>query len=269
MTTPPGDDPNLPARLRANRIIRDGERSIGRAWFSAATRWFDRVRPQVIDPDEVRPENVQQNAAFWGQLMDTEVVPRVRSLLQRVFNSTVTGEPVVGAWEADYLNQVGNRLRGVPDEVYALIVREIEAGLALNEGIPDISTRVRQVLTTTGHNRWPNRATTVARTEALAAVNAGVYQGAVLDAQQRGDVAPMKLWLATEDQRTRQTHKEADGQRTLLASPFTVGGFELLYPGDPRGPAQEVINCRCSILPVVLGETIDWTDRQNARGSET
>lgn len=266
MTTPPGDDPNLPARLRANRIIREGESAIGRSWFQAASRWFDRVRPDVVTDDGIRPENVGQHEAFWGRLMDTDVVPVVQGLLRRVLRSTVTGEPVVGAWEADYLNQVGNRLRGVPDEVYALIVREVETGLARNEGIPDISDRIRQILTASGHDRWPNRATTVARTEALAAVNAGVYNGAVQDAEQRGDVAPMKVWLATEDQRTRPTHNEADGQRTLLTSPFVVGGFELLYPGDPRGPAQEVINCRCSILPVVLGEQIDWTDRQNARG---
>ncbi len=43
----------------------------------------------------------------------------------------------------------------------------------------------------------------------------------------------------------------------------------LMFPGDPRGPAAEVINCRCSILPFVLGDVIDWTDRGNARGAGT
>ena len=93
-------------------------------------------------------------------------------------------------------------------------------------------------------------------------MNAGIFRAAVLDAEDRGDPAPFKVWLATDDSRTRETHDLADGQRTLMSEPFRVGGAALMFPGDPRGPAQEVINCRCSLLPLILGETIDWTDRQ-------
>jgi len=104
---------------------------------------------------------------------------------------------------------------------------------------------------------------TVARTETLAAVNAGVYRSAQLEAQERGDPAPFKQWIATADPRTRDTHREADKQRTLLSEPFRVGAASLLFPGDPTGPAGEVINCRCSLFPVVLGDEIDWTERQD------
>jgi uncharacterized protein with gpF-like domain len=104
---------------------------------------------------------------------------------------------------------------------------------------------------------------TVARTETIAAVNAGVLRSAQLEAADRGDPAPFKQWISTADPRTRPTHVEADKQRTLLSEPFVVGGALLLFPGDPRGPAGEVINCRCSLIPVVLGEEIDWTDRQD------
>jgi uncharacterized protein with gpF-like domain len=90
-----------------------------------------------------------------------------------------------------------------------------------------------------------------------------VYRGAQLEAEQRGDPAPFKQWLSTDDTRTRPTHNAADRQRTLLSEPFRVGTASLLFPGDPRGPAAEVINCRCSMLPIVLGETLDWTERQN------
>ena len=102
----------------------------------------------------------------------------------------------------------------------------------------------------------------MARTETIGAVNAGVFRAAELDAEQRGDPAPFKQWIATEDSRTRPTHHDADNQRTLLREPFIVGGARLLFPGDPTGPAAEVINCRCSLLPIVLGEEIDWTERQ-------
>lgn len=263
MTTPP--DPDLPARLRANAFIREGEARVSRSWFRSLTRWMDRTRPQVLPSDSPpQPQQVAQNAAYWGRLMDEEVLPEVRGIMGRVFGRVTGSTAVTPAFEADYLNQAGNRLRNVPNEVYARIVREIESGIALGEGTPEISARVQTLLTASGTDLWLNRATTVARTETLAAVNAGAYAGALAEAERSGDVAPMKQWLATEDTRTRPTHRIADGQRTLLTSPFVVGGAQLQFPGDPRGPANEVINCRCSFLPVVLGETIDWTDRGEA-----
>lgn len=267
MTTPPpepGDDPRLPARLRANGIIRDGEQAVGRAWFRALTRWMDRVRPAVLpEGGAPNPGQVNQFVPFWGTLVDDEVMPPVRGILSRVWRAVTdaTPDPLTDPAVADYLNVVGNRLRGVPDEVYSRIVREAELGLAEGESIDEIANRIRPVLTASGTDLWPNRATTVARTETIGAVNAGAYFAAVRDAEQRGDPAPFKVWLATEDARTRPTHRAADGQRTLVSEPFRVGGASLQFPGDPTGPAQEVINCRCTFLPVVLGEELDWTDR--------
>lgn len=263
MTTPP-DDPDLPARLRASAFIREGEQRIQRAWFRSVTRWMDRVRPTVTGGGQIQPANVGQARAFWGQLMAEEVVPESASLFARVRNRiTRRAEPVTDPTAAAFLNEVGNRLVRLPDEVYALVVREVEEGIARGESVPDITTRVNSVLTATGSERWPHRAVTVARTETMAAVGAATYFGAIQDAERRGDPAPFKSWLATEDVRTRPTHREADGQRTLLTSPFIVGGASLQYPGDPTGPAQEVISCRCVLLPVVLGESIDWTSRQD------
>lgn len=261
VTTP--EEPDA-ARLRANALIRQGEERVRRSWFRSLTRFLDRTRPDVVSSGQINPQNVAQHSAFWGQLMQDEVIPEAASLYSRVRNR-VTGrrDPDTDPAAAAYLNEVGNRLVRIPDEVYALIVREIESGIAEGDSIPDMAARVQTVLTATGSEYWPNRAVTVARTETMAAVNAGAYAGALRDAEERGDPAPFKVWLATEDTRTRPTHRKADGQRTLLSDPFRVGGASLQYPGDPRGPAQEVINCRCTFLPVTLGEVLDWTDRQD------
>ena len=263
MSTPGEPDP---ARMRASAFIRQGEARVRRSWFRSLTRWMDHTRPDVL-PEGSPPQaqNVDQHRAFWGELMQSEVIPEVATLYTRV-RARVTGErddSVTDTAAAQYLNEAGNRLVRVPDEVYALIVREIETGVALGESVPKLRDRVQAVLTSTGTPYWRNRAVTVARTETMGAVNAGAFAGAVRDAEARGDVAPFKVWLSTEDARTRPTHVEADGQRTLLTSPFVVGGAQLLFPGDPRGPAQEVINCRCTFLPVTLGDPIDWTNRQD------
>jgi hypothetical protein len=258
------EDEGLPQRLRAEAFIREGEERVKRTWFRSLTRWLDRVRPAVVQGDTVDPARVSDHQGFWTEQVDVEVMPVVDGILRRAARRVQPrGVPADDAWVSTYLNEAGNRLVRLPDEVYGLIVAELERGIREQESVPDIAKRVQTVLTATGSEYWPNRAVTVARTETLAAVNAGVWRSAELEAEQRGDPAPFKQWIATADPRTRTTHREADKQRTLLREPFRVGGASLLFPGDPRGPANEVINCRCSLFPVVLGEEIDWTERQD------
>ncbi|MFD3535231.1 phage minor head protein [Streptomyces sp. NPDC058661] len=259
----PPDD-GLPQRLRAEAFIREGEQRVARTWFRSLTRFLDRVRPAVVHGDTVDPARVSDHQGFWTEQVDVEVMPVVDGILRRAARRVRNqGVPQDDAWVSAYLNEAGNRLVRLPDEVYGLIVAELERGIREQESIPDIAKRVQTVLTATGSEYWPNRAVTVARTETLAAVNAGVFRSAELLAEQQGDPAPFKQWIATADVRTRPTHREADKQRTLLREPFRVGGASLLFPGDPRGPANEVINCRCSLIPVVLGDEIDWTERQD------
>lgn len=257
VSTPSDDDP----------VVTQGEDRMRRAWFGSLTRWLDRARPQILPVDAApAPQALSGHTAYWGQLMDSEVVPVAAGLLARVrrrISGVPEDEPVTERESAAYLNEVGNRLRRVPDEVYSLVVREIEQGLARSEGVPEISARVRTVLTASGSEYWPNRATVVARTEVQGAVQAGAYFGALEAARLRGDPAPFKQWISTVDKRTRPTHVAADQQRTLLSEPFVVGGARLQFPGDPRGPAQEVIQCRCAALYFELGEAIRWNDRQD------
>lgn len=265
MTTPP--DPDLPQRLAAAAIVRDGEQRIGRTWFRSMTRFLDRVRPAVFRGAQIDPSAVASEQQFWTNEVDVAIVPEIRGVLtdawQRINRRDSPGSDI---WVSAYLNEAGNRLVNVPDEVYGLIVAEVERGIREGDGIVEVTANIQLLLTASGTDRWPNRARVVARTETMGAVNAGVFRAAQLDAQRRGDPAPFKVWLSTDDTRTRPTHRAADRQRTLLSEPFKVGGAQLMFPGDPRGPAQEVIQCRCSLLPIILGETLDWTDRQNARG---
>ena len=264
MTTPPfGDDPNLPQRLRAQAFIREGEERVAQTWFRSVTRFLDRVRPAVTRDDGVDPGRVGDHTQFWNSQVDAEILPVVSGVVSDAWRRvTERGDPPTDPWVSQYLNQAGNRMSNTPDEVYGLIVAEVQRGISEGLALDRVRDEVQTILTASGTPYWRNRAMTVARTETIGAVNAGVFRGAQLDAEQRGDLAPFKVWISTDDKRTRPTHVEADQQRTLLSEPFRVGGAPLLFPGDPRGPAAEVINCRCSLLPIVLGDTIDWTDRQ-------
>ncbi len=87
-----------------------------------------------------------------------------------------------------------------------------------------------------------------ARTAVTGAENAGK-----LDSMRRAQglgVELKKLWLATRDSRTRDSHVMMDGEMVEVDEPFSNG---CMYPGDPDGVPAEVYNCRCAMRSKVAG----------------
>lgn len=93
------------------------------------------------------------------------------------------------------------------------------------------------------------------RTEATAAANFAQTEAAqtIFPKDQL-----QKEWIASFDDRTRDTHSAADGQIVMADQFFIVGGQQMMFPGDPAGGAAEVINCRCSVayIPVENAQSI-------------
>ena len=63
-----------------------------------------------------------------------------------------------------------------------------------------------------------------------------------------------KTWAAVLDDRTRDHHGAADGQKKFITEPFVVNGELLKIPGDKSLGASpsNIINCRCSALYGIL-----------------
>tara|TARA_B100001123_G_C15208313_1_gene986180 strand:- start:424 stop:1350 length:927 start_codon:yes stop_codon:yes gene_type:complete len=67
-------------------------------------------------------------------------------------------------------------------------------------------------------------------------------------------------WVSIIDSRTRPAQEKVpranhimmDKRETDIGVPFdmAVSGAKMFYPGDPSGPPYEVINCRCTLLPI-------------------
>jgi SPP1 gp7 family putative phage head morphogenesis protein len=88
-----------------------------------------------------------------------------------------------------------------------------------------------------------NNAVRIARTEAHR-IQTKASMNACNKAKTKGaDV--VKQWDASLDKRTRDSHARVDGEIRELDEKFSNG---LMYPGDPNGAAEEVINCRCALL---------------------
>ena len=65
-----------------------------------------------------------------------------------------------------------------------------------------------------------------------------------------------KEWSTSRDGRERDSHARADGQTVPFNQPFIVQGEELMEPGDRRGSASNVINCRCAAIPVPIEDAV-------------
>lgn len=167
-----------------------------------------------------------------------------------------------------------NRLSAVPNEVFGLVSHIIDSATVNGASIPDVQAQIEQLFGDTGIPNWKARARTVARTEVVGAYNGGLYDAFSMIVENDPDTPWVKRWLATEDKRTRPDHVEADGQTVPYAQPFLLGahegkdgegafaGWPMMYPHDPAGPPQEVINCRCTMLLEIENEPTEMGNRQ-------
>lgn len=173
-----------------------------------------------------------------------------------VFNT----RPFVRNWIA----AADNRLQQVPNEVYGLVSHIIDAGTTNGASIPDVQEQIEQLFTTTGQERWKNRARTVARTEVVGAYNGGLHDAFQMLTEADSETQYVHRWLATEDQRTRPDHREADGQVQPWGEPFRLGpagAVLMMHPHAAGAPADQVINCRCTELMEIENEPTSMRNR--------
>lgn len=87
----------------------------------------------------------------------------------------------------------------------------------------------------------PDRAKLVAENETQSLFNLSEFERA----KEQGFM--YKEWLAMLDEKTRETHAMADGQKVDIDTPFVVGDSLMMFPTDTSLGAspQEIINCRC------------------------
>lgn len=78
-------------------------------------------------------------------------------------------------------------------------------------------------------------------------VNSATYRAGV------GAGGLEKTWITMHDDAVRSMHSAVDGQTVPIRGTFDVGGNKLLFPGEPVGPPEVWINCRC-LVAVTGGE---------------
>ena len=62
-------------------------------------------------------------------------------------------------------------------------------------------------------------------------------------------------WITMLDDKVRGTHVPLHGEVRAAGTPFIVDGHPLLYPGQPVGPPEVWINCRCTLRASLTAAT--------------
>lgn len=124
------------------------------------------------------------------------------------------------------------------------IINDVNAQ-ALADGVGEIqrAKMINDAISKEGGKLSKLRSRVISRTEVHAAANASSYSAAQVTG------LPMnKEWVAAGGSRTREHHREANGQMRQLNEMFIVNGEEMRYPHDSSGSAENVINCRCTVV---------------------
>lgn len=193
-------------------IPREGTgRIILAAWETSATAFGNRMFDALGKRGRLRMERKDLSAAFRAAFL-----------------------AFAEEWLAVKITQISDT---TADQIRQLVVEGEQAGA----GVEAIARRIR----TEAMPMSRLRAHVIARTETHTAAGWANEQAA-----SEADVELLKEWVATADSRTRESHLDADGQTVAMGLPFDVGGYRLMYPGDPAAPPGETVMCRCQAIYV-------------------
>lgn len=182
----------------------------------------------------------------WAKLFDRNGRPLIVAALTQAAQDAVEAftlppfdadTPRVGQWIDKRVDFWSAR---VNEETARLLKKAVGDAALAGESIPELQARVHKLFGFSEEFRTER----IARTEMLSASNTGSVEAY----RQSGEVEK-KEWLSIIDDRTRESHVAANGQVVGLDAPFSVGGASMDRPGD--GPAAEVVNCRCTTVPVL------------------
>src|SRR4030095_12983062 len=213
------------------------------------------------DPQEVDRVLAHQEDAWRTTLREVYLeagVPAARRVAAAIDRVAKRGQRAVelGPGDASWVQAILDWLaQNSSEKITAILETSREAvrqllteGNAAGETIRQLVDRITGVDSTVFSRE---RAEVIARTESLTAYSVGGNAAAV-----ESGVDMTKAWACLMDGRQRPTHGQANGQQRALKDPYSVGGYDLMFPGDSSlgAPAGETIQCRCTELYIPLGE---------------
>jgi len=122
------------------------------------------------------------------------------------------------------------------------IAGAVAQGIIQGESVPHLAKRIARDTASKNSGAMIR----YARTAITGAQNAGRVE--TLRRGKALGIRCKKCWLATLDGRTRDSHREMDGQTVDVDEEFhTPLGSKMQFPGDMAGKPADIWNCRCTL----------------------
>jgi hypothetical protein len=144
------------------------------------------------------------------------------------------------------------------DELVSEGVVSPGVGAALRDALGRLAEQLAQVVADGGDQvqaeaevarflaGWEGWARRVAVTESTR-----LASEAILGSDAARSPGAMKEWKTELDSRVRKSHKDVEGVRVPVDGVWYVDGWPMRFPGDPLGPPEQTLGCRCR--PKIVG----------------
>ena len=184
--------------------------------------------------------------AFEGRELSKVLLPTFRMILERSIREayrTIDLDAGIdpARIQAAANSEVARMTRQIHATTNEAVAKILQDGFEQGATIAQIQTNLVQASAFS-----PQRALTIARTEATRLAHQGAADG-YREAERLG-IKLEKQWLHSRDDKVRETHSELEAKGWIpLNAPFDSNGALADVPGG-FGVAAEDINCRCTII---------------------
>ncbi len=183
--------------------------------------------------DEYIFKNYAESYYYTGYVLETEYQQKLNySMLNRNKIKTSISNPLAQVSLENNSNVIAGQLK-----------QAITQSIIKGEGINKAGERLKKTLGTNANNVYRIYQTETTRISGKANLDSMIHS-------KNMGLELQKKWVSTLDGKTRSSHQHLDGQVQDLDKPFSNG---LMYPGDPSGNAEDVVNCRCTIITELKG----------------
>lgn len=187
------------------------------------------------------------NLAFENALLETAVDPYANSVVRTAGQSAARSVGVGIAFDVKdpnvdvLIDLFKDRVTSVNLTSQKQILKILQDTYQQSESIAFAEKRMR----TFYKDQSKMRATRTAITE----MN-GLTNGAAVIGYKQAGVEKLQ-WISAFLDTSRETHMDADGQVVNAGELFQVGDSAMAFPSDPRGLAEDTINCHCTVIAFV------------------
>jgi len=177
------------------------------------------------------------------------VAPLVHFTSQSAVKNLVVSGAKPARLSPERIQQIADRtatwlIKHVSDTTRQAVKKALQEGFEAGDPVAKVARRIAELPEFTR-----DRAKLIARTETIRAYNHSQLDAIKGQSEAHG-VKFTKKWVATTDDRTRDSHSAVNQEVKALDEQFSNG---CSFPGDPSAPPAETCNCRCVLTYSVAG----------------